>query len=155
MKSSILRPLCALTLLALLLGGCTARDGVSFSPAHGEVLLASGAFDPSLEPVDLETAALLYGLEPDQLVDGVCYLAANTSVSADELAILVCKDEQAAQTAQTALEQRVDSQFTVSQSYCPAAIPHLEGAIIQRTGNTVLLAVGEPTGVLDAIQSLQ
>ena len=82
------------------------------------------------------------------------YLASNASVSADELTILILQDEEAAQAAETACEKRLDNQLKTYQDYGPAAIPRLESAVIRRAGNTVLLAVGDPStlpGVVDQL----
>ena len=41
-----------------------------------------------------------------------------------------------------------------AEDYAPAAIPHLEAAVIRRAGSTVLLAVGDPSGVAGAVDDL-
>lgn len=139
----------------LTLGACGAGDGQQpYDLQDAETLLASGAFDPSMGPVEPQAVAALYGLDPATVEDCVSYMATNTSVSADELTILVLTDEQAAQAALEACQARVDSQITVCKSYCPAAVPRLEGAVIRQAGRTVLLAVGDPALLPVAVDGL-
>ena len=133
-----------LTLL-LLLSGCGGKGAAPYTPSMADDLLASGAFEGSeMAPVDLDIVTILYGVGSAVITDGVCYMAANSSASADELTILVLTDEEAAIAAEAAFHERVASQIAACRDYCPAAIPRLEGAVVSRRGNTVLLAVGHP-----------
>lgn len=153
--------------LALLLAGLLAVGLVGCSPApkeekkpsgytveEAQVLLDSGVFSGEMQEIDLDTLAMLYDIDRESIQSGVGYLAVNASVSADELAILVLKDEQAAQAAETACEKRLDKQLKNYQDYAPAAVPCLENAVIRRVDNTVLMAVGDPSklpGVVDQL----
>lgn len=148
--------LSAALLLALLLCGCSGgKTGSAYTVDQAEAILSSGAFEGSdMGKVDGAVAAILYGLDSETLTDSVCYIAANTSVSADELAILVFSDETAAQAAVTALQARVKSQIAVCESYAPAAVSRLEKAVIRQRGASVLYAVGDPE-VLSGLTDLQ
>ena len=109
-----------------------------------------------MAPVDGDIVAVLYGIDASTVEECVSYLATNTSVSADELTILVLTDDQAAQAALEACQARVESQITVCESYAPAAVPRLENAVIRQAGSTVLLAVRAPEilpGAVDALHS--
>lgn len=97
---------------------------------------------------------LLYGLDPETVGEAVCYMAIDTSVSADELAVLVLESESAAEKAQAACEKRIEKQIESCRDYCPAAVPNLEDAVVLRRGSTVLLAVGEGQALAAALEEL-
>ena len=148
--------LAAALALILALGAC--GDNSAQQPVYtlddAQTLLDSGAFDPSMAQVPSDLVAGLYGLDTDSLQDCVCYMATNTSVSADELTILILSDESAAQAAVEACQDRVENQIAVCESYAPAAVPRLEDAVIRQAGNTVLLAVGDPATLPGAVDAL-
>lgn len=137
----------ALILLLLLLCGCSSGSSPkAYDLSIADHLLTSGAFEGSeMAQVDLDIVAILYGIDPATITEGVCYMAVNTSASADELLVLVCTDEQAAMAARLACQLRLESQIAVCEDYCPAAVPRLEGARLDRIGNSVLFAVGDQT----------
>lgn len=152
-----------LTRLVALAASCALSLAACGQPAGGggytvqdaDTLLASGAFDPSMAPVaNPDIVAAVYGIDPETLEACVCYMATNTSVSADELTVLVLTDAQAAQAAAQACQARVDSQIAVCRNYAPAAVPRLEGAVIRQAGATVLLAVGDPAILPGAVKAL-
>ncbi len=149
------RTVTALLLLALLLCGCSGKKEAPYTVDQADAILSSGAFEGSdMAPVDGAVAALVYGIDAGTLTDSVCYMAANTSVSANELAILVCQDEDSASAAAEALQARVKNQIAVCQTYAPAAVSRLEKAIIRQRGATVLYAVGDPD-VLSGLKDIQ
>lgn len=132
-------------LLAALLGGCSAeKDPAPYTVDQAQALLDAGVFDGAMEPVDAFIVSMLYGIDEESITDCACYLAIDTSVSADELTLLVLADEEAALAAEEACRGRVDSQIESCALYCPDQVPRLEDAVILRRGNTVLLAVGDP-----------
>lgn len=144
----------ALTLV-LLLCGCGGSEKNAYTLSHADELLASGAFEGSeMGPVDMDVVSILYGIGTSAITEGVCYMAANTSASADELTLLILTDEESAIAAEAAFRTRVESQLIVCKSYCPAAVPRLENAFVARRGNTVLLAVGDPQ-VIQLLESIQ
>lgn len=144
-------------LMAVSLVGCSSsapKTPAAYAVEDAQVLLDAEVFNGDMAEIDLDTVAMLYDIDRDTIQDGVSYLATNTSVSADELTILILTDEAAAQTAETACEKRLDNQLKTAKDYAPAAVPRLEGAVIRRLGNTVLLAVGDPSklpGVVDQL----
>lgn len=143
-------------LLALLLCACGQKGPEPYTAADAETLLATeGLFNSELTPVDGDIAVLLYALDGSTVTEALCYMTANTSVSADELTILTLKDESAAEAAEAACRSRVAAQIAVCESYCPAAVPRLEGAVVSRIGNTVLLAVGDPDLLPSAVDGLR
>ncbi len=129
----------------VLLCGCSARKEEPYSLSLADDLLATAAFEGSeMAPLDTAIVTRLYGIDETTVTDCVSYMATNTSVSADELTILILTDEKAAIAAEEACRARLDSQIAVCRDYAPAAVPRLEGAVVSRRGNTVLLAAGDP-----------
>lgn len=140
----------------LLLCGCTGSESKAvYSTAQADEVLSSGAFEGSqMAPVDSYVAAMLYGIDESTITECAVYMATNTSVSADELAILIFADEESAIAAEAACKARVAAQIAVCESYAPAAVPRLEQAIVNRRGYTVLLAVGDPD-ILSSLKGIQ
>ena len=145
------------TLLAalLLLSGCGgASEKSAYTAEDVTTLLDSGAFTGDMEQVESTVAVSLFGLDADTVEEITCYMATNSSVSADEVAVFVLTDEDAAVAAESACQAHVESRIESSAQYCPDQVPKLEDAVISRLGNTVLLAVGETEALNTAIESL-
>jgi len=143
----------AAALAFLLLCACgSGGSKAAYTLEHSNELINSGAFEGSeMAILDAPVIPILYKLDPETITASRAYMATNTSVSADELVILILTDEEAAIAAEKACRDRVAAQLAVCESYCPAAVPRLEKAFISRRGNTVLMAVGDP----DIIASLK
>ena len=156
LKLSRLAALAGALALAFALCACGGNQDAAktYSVDNAQTLLDSGAFDESMAQVNTDAILTIYGIDAATVEDGVCYMATNTSVSADELTILILTDESAAKTAVEACQARVESQIAVCESYAPAAVPRLEGVVIRQAGNTVLLAVGDPEQVSAAVDAL-
>lgn len=143
--------------LALMLlcgcGGTAAKAPYTLDAA--DTVLNSGAFEGSeMAPLDSAVIPMLYGIDSAAITECAAYMAVNTSVSADELVVLICTDEDAAMAAEEACKARVESQIAVCESYAPAAVPRLEKAFISRRGSTVLMVVGDPA-VIAGLKELQ
>lgn len=151
--------LCAMALL-LLLAGCAAggtkpEATEPYTLDDAQVLLDAGLFNGEMGEIDdRRVIAMLYDIDEDTIQDFVSYQAANTAASADELTVLILTDEEAAQAAETACRQRIDDQIEASRNYTPEAVPRLEAAVIRRADNTVLLAVGAPEQLPQAVDAL-
>lgn len=156
LKLNRLAALAGVLALAFALCACGGNQDTvkTYSVDNAQTLLDSGAFDESMAQVNTDAILTIYGIDAATVEDGVCYMATNTSVSADELTILVLTDEAAAQAAMEACQARVESQIAVCESYAPAAVVRLEGAVIRQAGNTVLLAVGDPDQLPAAVDAL-
>ena len=137
----------------LLLCGCSAGE-TPYTVGDAQILLEAGLFNGDMGPVDKNIVSLLYGIDEDTLQDCICYMAAGTASSADELAILILTDADAARLAQAACQKRIEDQIEASRNYAPAAVPRLENAVIRRVGNTVLFAVGDPERLSEAVDGL-
>lgn len=144
--------LCVLILL-LSLCGCTAGE-TPYAVSDAQILLEAGLFNGDMGPVDKRVVSQLYGIDEAAIQECVCYIAANTASSADELTIFILTDAAAAQLAEAACQKRADDQIEASRDYAPAALPRLENAVIRRIGNTVLFAVGDPERLSAAVDEL-
>ena len=141
MKLKTLRLLPLLLALCLALAACGSGDSkAGVDPAKtAQALLDSGAFSDALDTVDQDTAAALYGIDADTITGSAVYTS--LSAGAEEIAVLVLTDEDAAAAALDGLEARVADQKAVLESYQPDEVSKLDSAIVEQRGNSVLLAV--------------
>ena len=148
----------ALLLLAVtVMPGCSSEEKRAYALSDAGTLLDAGVFDGEMAEmrVSARTMAMLYGVDEGDIRDFVSFQATNTTVSADEVTVLILVDEAAAERAEAACRSRIESEIKNYEAYCPAAIPNLKGAVIDRVGNTVLVAVGDPRAVSDAVKALR
>ena len=143
MRQILTRLIPAALILCLTLTACSGKDdggSGGYDPAAtAQALLDSGAFTDTLEAVDKDTAAILYGVDAESIVDCACYTS--LSAGAEEIAVLSMKDADAAKTAMEGLEARVADQKAVLESYQPDEVTKLDKAILTQSGNTVVLIV--------------
>lgn len=140
--------------LCLLLTGCGSTNGEEpYNAQDVQTLLEAELFSESLEEVDSSVLYGLYGLDAGLMSSSVAYLS--TGATAEEVALFILNDAEDADTVQTACEKRVADQITACESYNPAEVTKLEGAVISVRDNTVLLVVGQdPAAVRDAVDKL-
>lgn len=132
-------------LALMLLCSCGTKEKAPYTLADADTIVNSGAFEGSdMAPIDSMIVSILYGIEESTISECAGYMATNTSVSADELVVLILMDENAAIAAEEACKARVAAQIAVCETYAPAAVSRLENALIRRRANTVLLVVGDP-----------
>ena len=139
--------------LLLILCSCAAPQS-GYTVDDAQTLLDAGLFHGNMGPLSTDTVAMLYRIDRETITDCVSYLSADTAINSDELTILILTDEDAAQTAESACLDRVEAQIKTAQNYTPAAVPRLEGAVVHRIKNTVLLAVGDPDRLPQAVNQL-
>ena len=149
MRTSLL---CMLILLVVLCG-CTISE-TPYTVSDAQILLDADLFNGDMGPVDKSIVSQLYGVDEDNILDCICYVAANTASSADELTIFILTDENAAKLAEDACQKRAENQIEASRNYAPAAVFRLENAVIRRIGDTVLFAVGDPEWLSEAVDGL-
>ena len=132
-----------LTALALVaLAACGGKDPApaGYDPeTTSKALLESDAFTDTLDTLDKDTAAAMYGIDAATITD--CAVYASLSMGAEEIAVLTLTDEAAAKTAKEALDKRVSDQITALESYMPGEVDKLNHAIVEQAGNTALLVV--------------
>ena len=128
--------------LCLLLAGCGKTQSESpYDKEDVTALLDSGVFSETLEEVDHDILYGLYGLDSSLISDSVAYLS--TGATAEELALFVLNEAMDTGTVKAACEKRVADQIAAYESYGPAEVTKLEGAVISVRENTVLLVVGQ------------
>jgi hypothetical protein len=133
---------CAGACLLLLLTGCGKDSGGSFDPAGiTRILLDSGAFSETLEPLEDDLIPLLFGLPGDdsQYQGSVVYFS--TGATTETAAVLCTGTADQAAAAEQALSAWVDSQIEAVRDYQPAEVDKLEHAILETRGSTVLFVV--------------
>lgn len=124
-----------------------------YTTGDAQALLDAGVFDGDMVKVENFPSAL-YGIESKSVADCVSFRAANTAASYDEVTVLILNDVGTAENVVKALREIVESEIENAKSYCPSAVPHLQAAVIDRIGNTVLFAVGDPDALPDAVGNL-
>ena len=145
-----------LLLLAVIISGCSSGVKEPYTLSDAGALLEAGIFDGEMAQIQVpaRTMAMLYGVDEGDIRDFVSFQATNTAVSADEVTVLILVDEAAAERAEAACRSRIESEIKNYAAYCPAAIPNLQGAVVERVDNTVLVVVGNPQAAADAVKRL-
>ena len=123
-----------------------------YSTSHVDAMVKAGAFSEELEELDADTAFALYGLadaglEREDLKD--CAVLRSAGATCEEGAVLVFTGADKAETAEGALKDYIQGQIEANEDYRPAEIPKLEEALVDRRGETLLLAVAND---LDAVK---
>lgn len=141
-----------LALLIPVLASC-GQNTQPYTAGDAQALLDAGVFDGDMVKVE-SFPSTLYGMDSEDVAECVSFRATNTAASYDEVTVFVLTDAEAAATVRNALLDRVKSQIANAKVYCPAAVPRLEAAVVDQVDNTVLLAVGDPDTLPDAVGSL-
>ena len=102
-------------------------------------LLAGAKFTDSLNQLDDAVVPLLYGVDAADYTSAIVY--AGTAATAEEIAVFTAADAAAADRLLTAARARVDKQIESYKSYGPAAAMTLENAIVEKSGNYVIVVV--------------
>ena len=124
-----------------------------YTTGDAQAFLDADVFDGDMVKVE-SFPSTLYGVDREDVADCVSFRAANTAASYDEVTVLILDDAEAAENVVKALREVVESEIENAKAYCPAAVPRLQAAVIDRIGNTVLFAVGNPDALPDAVGSL-
>lgn len=122
------------------LAGCAGKSE-PFDPAETTRALLDepGVFSETLEEMDRDIFLALYDLEEDTLTAGAVY--GSTGATAEEVAVFVFADEDAAEAALGKLQERLEDQRESNVDYRPDEMPKLDAARIQRRGASVLYLV--------------
>lgn len=148
-----MRKLLTITLalaMALSLTACGDKANGNGAPlyevSYVQAMVDAGAFSEDLEELDAETAFLLYklgdyGLTQEDVKD--CAVLRSAGATCEEGAVLVFTDAAKAEAAEGALKDYIQGQISANEDYRPAEIPKLENALIQRHGESLLLAVAD------------
>ena len=150
----VLRAVTAMAaIFCLLLTGCGEKAPAAVSAydpaATAEALRASDAFSGALEEIDKEMIPTYYGLDEGSIQDAVAY--GSLSAGAEEIVVLVLKDEDSAKAAVEALKARVEAQKQALKDYQPEEVAKLDGAIVDQRGNSALLVVAADASAAQAV----
>ena len=150
MKKLLTRLLPGVLVLSLCLAACGGGAAKSYIPADtAKALLDSTAFTDTLEQLDKDTAAGLYGIDAASITD--CAVYASLSMGAEEIAVLTLTGEEAARAAKTALDKRVSDQTAALKSYMPGEVDKLNHAIVEQSGTTALLVVAADAAAAQSV----
>ncbi len=141
-----------LALLIPVLASC-GQNTQPYTAGDAQALLDAGVFDGDMVKVE-SFPSTLYGMDSEDVAECVSFRATNTAASYDEVTVLILDDAEAAENVVKALREVVESEIENAKSYCPAAVPRLQAAVIDRIGYTVLFAVGDPDTLPNAVGSL-
>ena len=144
--------LSALLLAGMLLSlcACQGKTGkADFTLADAQTLLDSSAFSEPLEEIDLEIACYLYDLDPAQISEAAVY--GSTGATAEELAVILFADADAAQAAQAHFETRIADRAQSMTDYIPEEVPKLEHAVLEVRGAALLFVVANDYGPVEEL----
>lgn len=144
--------LTAALVLALVLGLAACGGGETndapplYQVGQVQAMADAGAFSETLEELDSDTAFALYRLADYDLSQEdlkECAVLRSAGATCEEGAVLVFTSADKAEAAEGALKDYVQGQIEANEDYRPAEIPKLEAALIDRRGETLLLAVAK------------
>ena len=107
--------------------------------ALADALLKDGGFQDDLEKTTDEMVKKLYQIEDAK--QAMVYVG--SGATAEEIGLFELKDEDAAKEAEKLAKDRIENQKTAFESYVPEEVKRLDNAIVQRTGNYVIVVVAE------------
>ena len=149
------RYLLPLLLLLMLLSLCAcgekapAKQALPAPDALTAEVLSSGAFTEELGAAEKDVSLLLYGIEEADAPGLRCCFSGGSV--ADELAVFPCADDAAAQRVTEACKSRLELQKRLFADYSPKEVPKLDGAMLLRRDNTVLLCVASDAAKAKAV----
>ena len=130
-------------------GSSAPVEKTAYELSDADAVLQSGAFSEDLAEIDLDTAAVLYGVDVNALTDVKAYRS--EGATAEEVAVLLFTDEEAAGQAKTAMELYLQGREESYADYLPDEVPKLENALLDQKGSTVLLLVANDMDAAKAV----
>ena len=143
-------------LFSLLFSLCACGGGgeaAGFAPAAAtQALLDSGAYSETLEPLDTDIAFQMFGFsawgeDPVAIEGSVVYYSTGAT---SECAAVILADQDHLDQVEESLQTWLSDQREALADYQPQELPKLEGAIVERRGNSVLLAVAHDQAAAQA-----
>lgn len=129
-------------LSALALSACSGGGGSSKSidvKKLADDLNSSVITSDQLTETKSEMLGSIYFFEDGQVEESKVYMSANAT--ADEIAVVRCKDEDAAKGAAQLFQTRVKNQKELFSSYNPDEAAKLDQAIVKTSGTCTVLCV--------------
>ena len=127
----------------------TPTPKADFTLTDAQTLLDSDAFSEPLEEIDLDIACYLYDLDSAQISEAAVY--GSTGATAEELAVILFTDADAAQAAKAHFETRITARSQAMADYIPTEVPKLEKAVLEVRGATLLFVVANDYGPVDEL----
>jgi len=117
----------------------------------GKALLDGIKYDDDLVTIDYDTADGKIGFSDEdiQITDSCFYMG--SGATAEEIAVVVCKDEANAASAKTVLQAHVEDQLDTYKDYAPKEVPKLKSAVLEQKGNTVVLSISGDSSKAESI----
>lgn len=127
-----------LTCLLTALSGCGKKE---VDPrALVDELLENADFTDSLNELDAVIVPMLYtGVDSADIQDVISY--AGTGATAEEITVFTAKDGTAADRLLAAAKEHVADRIESFKNYGPAAAMALEDAVVEKSGNHVIVVV--------------
>lgn len=120
-----------------------------FALSDAQTLLDSAAFSEPLEEIDLDIACYLYDLDRDKVSEAIIY--GSTGATAEELAVFVFTDADAAADAKSHFETRITDRTEAMADYIPGEVAKLEKAVLEVRGATLLFVVANDYGPVEEL----
>ena len=127
----------AISLIIMIPGCSPAGEKLPDIDKLSQELLADGLiFTDILSPIDQNIALVIFGLSEEDVES--CAVYCSTGATAEEIALFIAPDTDAAERVYAALERRVDMQILAFENYVPAEVPKLKNAILRANGRCVM-----------------
>ena len=124
---------------AVLLAGC-AKSQKTVDPAKLATRLTTEiTYQDELTAVDAETVSMIYYFDDAAITQSFVY--EGSGATAEEVAVFECASEDDAAKVLQAVNERVEEQKESFTDYVPEELNKLDAAVIQKTGNYVVLSV--------------
>lgn len=120
-------------------GGATTAAKEISADAVAQALLNGLTWRDKLELLDADMRSAVLSAEETDLSQNAIYIS--SGATAEEIAVLVCPTEEAAERVLESVKTRVAEQLEAFRNYVPAEVPVLENAVTERHGNTVVMVV--------------
>ena len=140
MKKTLLSLTLLLAFVLCACGGKSVSDETPDINQKAEALLNEIDYEDELSEIDEDMISLLYSeLDLNDVTDKKVYVS--SGATAEELALFLCKDVDAARRVMSAATQRVLDQRESYEGYNPKEVLRLDSMKIMRRGNLVVLTV--------------
>lgn len=130
---------CFSLLLCAALVGCGGKAPAKDAAALADSLATQISYEDALSKLDDEMVYKLYAIQAQDVKQAAVYVG--SGATAEEIAVFVCTDSEAAQRVEQAVKKRLDQQKTSFVDYLPKEMPKLNDPVLIRNGDLVALCV--------------
>lgn len=129
----------AFLMILLVCAGCSSKPVTLDVEKAGETISKEVPFTDQITHLDKAAAVKLYDLKDEDVKSVSLYVG--TGATAEEISVWEGKDEAAAKTIKSAVDQRIDNQKESFVDYNPQEMPKLENPVVVTKGNYVVLCL--------------